>query len=80
MKTVKEKRVETNRDYYPLLMYLSIFRGDRVTILRQKRQKSEKRMNQRDLLSFLLDSKRKRDIKTDLSFLILKGKEVIIEN
>lgn len=78
MKTVKEKRVETNRDYYPLLMYLSIFREDRVTILRQKRQKSEKRMNQRDVLSFLLDSKRKRDIKTDLSFLILKGKEVKI--
>lgn len=80
MKTVREgeKRVETNRDYYPLLMYLSIFRGDKVTILRQKRQKSEKEMNQRDLLSFLLDSKRKRDIKTDLSFLILKGKEVKI--
>lgn len=74
----REKRVETNRDYYPLLMYLSIFREETVTILRQKRQKGEKRMNQRDVLSFLLDSKRKRDIKTDLSFLILKGKEVII--
>lgn len=47
-------------------MYLSIFKGDRVIILRQKER--EKRMNKRDVLRFFLDSERKRDIKTDFSF------------
>lgn len=63
----REKRVEINRDFYnPLLMSLSIFKGDRFIILRQKER--EKRMNKRVVLRFLLDSKRKRDIKTDFSF------------